>query len=258
MRTKRSGAARGALGLCLLVAGAVGLPRVSAGDTSAAVEAPRKPAVVRNGAVRTFAYPPKDTSLPRPAVVYLHGRCGAATNGCPYFEPGVSGFGWLVCPPAPSRCEGGGASWSGSTSQKQAVVDSAVSAVAASYPGLVDTVAPTVLIGFSQGAYIAVDMVRERPGKYMGVLLIGAEIVTSAEILSTAGVKRVVLAAGAYDGARPAMETEAKKLASQGFSAHFVSLGTVGHTYVADREGVLRSSLEWLEGSGPPPEDESP
>lgn len=258
MRTKRSCAARGALGVCLFLAGALGLPRASSGDTGAAPEAPQKPSVVRNGAVKTFAYPPRDTSAPRPAVVYLHGRCGAATNGCPHFEPGVAGFGWLVCPPATQRCADGGVSWSGSTSQKQAIVDAAIGAVAASFPGSVDVAAPSVVIGFSQGAYVAVDIVRERPGKYMGMLLIGAEITTTAEALSAAGVKRVVLAAGVYDGARPAMEAEARKLTADGFAARFVSLGTVGHTYVPDREGVLQSSLEWLEGTAAAPEDESP
>ena len=133
-------------------------------------------------------------------MVYLHGRCGDATNGCPHFEPGVAGFGWLVCPPATQRCADGGVSWSGSTAQKRAVVDAAIGAVAASFPGLVDVAAPSVVIGFSQGAYVAVDMVRERPGRYMGMLLIGAEITATAEALSAAGVKRVVLAAGVYDG----------------------------------------------------------
>ncbi len=257
MRTTLFSALRGAVGLCLVLV--FSAPRSSKGDTGpesgpVPEAAQRPPLKVRSGAATTYAYAPRDRSAPRPAVVYLHGRCGAAVNGCPHFASGVENFGWLVCPPATERCEGGGLSWSGPTSRTQTEVDRAVSAVEASFPGSVDVAAPTVLIGFSQGAYIAVEMAKARPGKYTGMFLIGAEIGADAATLNAAGVKRVVLAAGAYDGARPAMEAEAKKLSAHGFSAAFVNLGTVGHTYVADREGVLFASLQWLLGTGAAPQ----
>jgi predicted esterase len=202
----------------------------------------------------TFAYRPKGASpeRPRPAVVYLNGRCGVTTNGCPHFREGAEPFGWLVCPPANVACPGGGASWGGAPSERRALVEGAVADVARAYPGEVDASARTVLVGFSQGAWIALDLARQTPSRYAGLLLIGADVEPRPEDLRAAGVARVALAAGAYDGAAAPMAKKARALAAAGVDARFVSLGTVGHTYVADAEHAraLTEALTWLEGTG--------
>ncbi len=195
----------------------------------------------------TFAYRPRDASKPRPAAVYLNGRCGVTTNGCPHFREGVTPFGWLVCPPANAKCPGGGASWGGSPTDRRTLVEAAISDVARAYPAEVDARAPSVLIGFSQGAWIALDLARQKPGAYPGLLLIGADVSPRPADLRAAGVSRIVLAAGRNDMAARPMAQQAIALAAAGVEARFVDLGAVGHTYVAEHEGAVTEALSWLE-----------
>src|SRR5205814_9579966 len=116
----------------------------------------------------------------RPAVVYLHGMCGEPQNGCPWFAEGASSFGWLVCPRANATCgtpgvgSPTGPSWSGSPAERRATVDAALAAAAREHPNEIDLGARTVLVGFSQGAYLALDLALATPAKYKGLLLIGA------------------------------------------------------------------------------------
>ena len=214
-----------------------------------------EPLVIRHESRAVFAYPPAATattaaSARRPAVVYLNGLCGVTTNGCPHFHEGVAPFGWLVCPPANAKCPGGGASWSGPPSARRAVIDAAVSDVAQAFPELVDASAPTVLVGFSQGAYTALDVARVTPSKYTGLLLIGADVEPTPESLRAAGVTRIALAAGAGDMAAAPMRMTATALAAAGVDARYFSLGKVGHTYVADTDHThaLTEALAWVEG----------
>ena len=117
------------LAVCLGVSAICVVSRASAGLANE-VGAGDEPLVLRGDGATTFAYKPLDVSSPRPAVVYLNGRCGVTTNGCPHFRAGVEPFGWLVCPPANVRCPGGGASWGGAPSERRALVDAAVADVA--------------------------------------------------------------------------------------------------------------------------------
>jgi predicted esterase len=235
-----------AVAALVCVAAMTVLVRAHAGKTESGAKTDAR--VVTGEGATAIAYAPLDTSAPKPAVVYLHGVCGRAANGCPYFRPGSEPFGWLVCPQANAPCPGGGASWGGSTDARGAVVDAAVDAVARAHPGAVDAGAPSVLVGFSQGAWTAVELLRKKRGNYTGVLLIGAPVAPAPDELRAAGVTRVVLAAGRYDAAFGPMLERARRLADAGFAARFVSLGHVGHTYAAEDPSVLTESLAWLEG----------
>lgn len=222
------------------------------GESPDGVRAPERverPETVRRGPTTTFAYAPANVSAPRPAVVYLHGRCGVSTNGCSHFRPGVDPFGWLVCPVGNDPCAGGGASWTGATADKKKVVDDALSALASAHPDRVDLRAPTVLAGFSQGAWTALELVRATPARYRGVLLIGADVEPDVASLRASGVRRLVLMAGSRDGAASAMLATARRIAATSGApeTRFVSLGAVGHTYVGENEAPLREALEWLE-----------
>ena len=228
--------------------GAAGRARAAADDVGYEPKAPPStPIAWTRGEVRGLALKPADGAPARPPIVLLHGRCGHVQNACSEFRGAAHPFGWLVCPSANARCAGGGASWAGDAREKQAMVDAAIAAVADRAKGEVDASAPGLLIGFSQGAYVGLDIALRNPKKYRALLLIGAEVAPTAASLRAAGVRRVVLAAGVYDGARPAMDEAAKRLAGEGYPARFVSLGAVGHTYVPDKAGVLDEAVGWLE-----------
>jgi len=256
MDGKPSGARRARRGMALVCLALAGAAASGGGADAAAAEAsdgyepkapPSMPLAWTRGDVRGLALRPNDAPAARPPIVLLHGRCGHVQNACSEFRDAAHPFGWLVCPSANARCPGGGASWSGDTREKQAMVDAAIAEVADRAKGEIDPAAPGLLIGFSQGAYVGLDLALHHPGKYRALLLIGAEVAPPAAALRAAGIRRVVLAAGAYDAARPAMDESATKLARDGYPARFVSLGAVGHTYVPEKASVLDEAVAWLE-----------
>lgn len=192
---------------------------------------------------RVLAYPPRDPSRSL-TVVYLHGVHGRAENGCPWLRAGASELGWLVCPEA-NVPEAPGFSWAGSASDKRAIVARAERAAQAqgAAPG-----APSVLVGFSQGAYVAVELLQASLGRYRGVVLLAAEVEPRAADLAQAGVTRVALGAGDLDPSSRVLARAAERLRAEGIEARYVSLGRVGHTYVAEEPAVLSRAIAWAGG----------
>jgi pimeloyl-ACP methyl ester carboxylesterase len=228
--------------LVLLVAS-----RARAGNGAHATIAAPESRVVQlvAGALPVFAAPPPDRANARATFVYLHGVCGLTQNGCGHFEGAP---GWLVCPQANTVCSNGGSAWGGSVEEKIAVVDAALAASRAQWPESRN--APVVLIGFSQGSYVAMDIARAQPGRFAGMLLLGADTGHAVDRLRAAHVPRVALVCGAYDMMFPIMRDTPRALAQSksGVAAIFGSLGHVGHTYVAEdgTDDVLSQMLSWI------------
>jgi pimeloyl-ACP methyl ester carboxylesterase len=188
-----------------------------------------------------LAYAPRKNVQNATTVVYLHGIHGLAKNGCPWLRDGATEVGWLVCPDANVHLSNDTFSWGGSTSDKRAVVARAESAV--------HTNGPSVLVGFSQGAFVAVELIEARQGSYRGLVLLSATVDPRARDLAAAGVKRVVLGAGELDGSYAAMKSTADRLSREGVEVRFVSLGKVGHTYVAEDGAPLTAGIAWASTS---------
>lgn len=192
-----------------------------------------------------LTYPPKPSVEAPVTVIYLHGIQGRPEHGCQWFEADVTEIGWLVCPAANQKHPNGTFSWSGSASQKRETVARAEAAPA--FDGT-DAHEHKVIVGFSQGAYVALDLVRARLGRYRGLVLIGAEAnVTRAE-LEAAGVSRLVLAAGRYDATFAPLERAATRLRKEGMAVRFIDLGTIGHSYVAKDRQALHDAIGWASG----------
>ena len=193
-----------------------------------------------------LAYPPSASAASDPlTVVYLHGVHGRAENGCPWFRGGASELGWLVCPEGVAHEASGAASWGGDVFAQGAVVTHALRAArergASSEPG--------VAVGFSQGGYVALDLVKTRQARFRGLVLIAApEAHPSARKLRDAGVERVALAAGSEDAAYAPLVEDAKRLQREGMDARFFDLGRVGHTYAAEETETLREAIAWAGG----------
>ncbi len=205
---------------------------------------------VSNGPVTGYVIRPQDLSAPRPVTVYLHGVCGNPANGCPRFRDGVWERSWLLCPSAPGRCESGGASWDGTDASGALTVRRITRAAEMLAPGSVDREVPGVLIGFSQGSYVARGLLRREPGRWRAVAFVAGFIQVTRAELEAAGVRRAVFAAGRRDLTRRTLEETARRLAEEGFPARFVDLGAVGHTYVPSRDVPgWRDALAWLEGA---------
>jgi predicted esterase len=204
------------------------------------------PSKLRSAGHDLLAYPPSPSAAAHPTtVIYLHGVHGRAENGCPWFHGGASELGWLVCPEAASREPNGTASWGGDVVEQGIVVARALRAAeeqgASSEPG--------VAVGFSQGAYVALDLVKTHQARFRGLLLIAApEAHPSAQKLREAGVLRVALAAGRQDAAYAPLTLDAQRLQREGIEARFYDLGNVGHTYATEETSTLREAIAWAGG----------
>ena len=185
-------------------------------------------------------------AAPEPApIVLLHGICGEPRNSCAVL--GEIARGDVVCARADMACPAGGSMWSGggaAIARIEAAVEDA-----ARVSGRFDPSGPRVMVGFSQGAYVAMRAMRTQPGRYPAALLIGAFVKPTRRELESLGLKRLALVAGDYDGAAPTMRASAAQLAAEGFDARYFSLGKVPHTYVGDDPQKLRDALTWTEAA---------
>ena len=193
-----------------------------------------------------LAYPPADRSAPRPVTVMLHGMCSEPERACRHFASTITRDGWLLCPRAKQRCDGGGSTWPARGFDRQ--IEAGIERVRASHPGELDDEHGRTLIGFSLGAFRALDMAHAGDGRYPRVILIGAKIYPDAQRLRAAGVERLLLAAGDWDMMRGHMEDRSRALIRRGFTAAFQSYGAVGHAFPTNFAELLQRSLAWTRG----------
>lgn len=200
------------------------------------------PLALRDAQGTILAFPPRPTTTRPLTVVYLHGIHGRAENGCPWLRDGASEIGWLVCPSANAPLANGTFSWGGTVAEQRAVVARAERAAQAEGA---DAEGANVLVGFSQGAFVALDLVRARLGRYRGLVLIGADVEPARASLDQAGVGRIVLAAGALDASFGPLQRAAARLRREGMDVRFVDLGRIGHTYQTTDKEAFRDAIAW-------------
>jgi predicted esterase len=201
------------------------------------------PATAETPAV--VVYPPSgDASTPRPVTVMLHGMCDVPENECPWFANVVTRDSWLVCPRGPTRCPSGGATWSPAHGAE--LIDAAIRRVELEYPGAVAARGHDTLIGFSLGAFVAMDVVNRAPTRWSRVVLLGAKIVPDPRALSR-GSTRLILGAGEFDLSFSHMTLASRRLRKVGIDATFRSLGRVGHRFADDMDAWLSDALQETE-----------
>jgi predicted esterase len=181
---------------------------------------------------------------PHRVTVVLHGMCGEPRNTCSHFAPQVTENEHLVCPRASQRCDGGGASWPQLGFEPP--IERALSRAEAALADRVDGSQGRTLIGYSLGAYRALELAQHGGGKYPRVMLLGARINSSPKLLHEAGVERLLLSAGAFDMTYVHMQREASRLSRRGVSARFLDLGRVGHAFTPAFASYLPEALGWL------------
>jgi predicted esterase len=187
---------------------------------------------------------PARVSGPRPITVVLHGMCGEPIRTCSHFAEQVTESANLVCPRASQRCAGGGASWPQAGFAQ--AVEAAVERAKAALPEPADDDHGRTLIGYSLGAYRALDIAQSTPGKYPRVMLIGAKVLLNQKLLAENGVLRVLLSAGGWDMMHDPMQHETERALRSGIRARFLDLGPVGHIFTPSFSNYLPGALAWL------------
>jgi LysM repeat protein/predicted esterase len=192
----------------------------------------------------------------RPIVVYLHGRGGDAEADCKRWSRIARRFGWLLCPSGPLP-HNSGRSWNNNWVSGQNAVMGAVQALRNLYGRRVQLYGNT-LVGFSEGAYVAMNVGVRQPRTFNRWLILGADVSywggAGLEALKDAKskVRRVVLITGGRDQVVDDTRTVAGWLEDRGVPIHIQTPGDLAHEVAIDRMPEMYvSALNWLDNAGP-------
>lgn len=180
-------------------------------------------------------------------IANLHGVCNPPGYACGYWVNAASRVGFLVCPEGNSRCGGasGPPTWTEPVAKVDADLEKAIAIVDASHPGEVSREG-SVLTGFSLGAYSAVQIARNHPGRWPYLVLNEADVPLDVAQLRAAGVKAVALIAGERGSQLAGERRTAERLSKQGFPARLWIMKGAGHHYSADIDTIMAEAVAFV------------
>jgi len=188
----------------------------------------------------------------RPILVYLHARGGHPERDCQRWAPVARRLGWLVCPTGPAAY-GDGRAWDNNWPSAHTATMGAIQVLRKKYGRRVQLYGNT-LIGFSEGAYAAMNVGVREPHVFNRWLILAATDHywggPGIEALQTAKerVRRVFLITGEHDGVIDGTHQVEEWLARAGVDTRVVTPGDMGHELALDRKPELyRQALAWLD-----------
>jgi predicted esterase len=119
-----------------------------------------------------YYYKPRVRGL-RPVLMYLHGRGGNPAEDCRKWARVGTQFGWVVCPQGPEDRGDGTRAWNNSVEAGQQIMDATLHALREKYQRKVQ-LRGNVLIGFSEGAFIAMQVGLHDPVTWSRWLILAA------------------------------------------------------------------------------------
>lgn len=197
-----------------------------------------------------LAIGPAEEASPEPPIVFLHGQWGSPAEQCLVFERAATEFGFLVCPRGNAPLADG-YMWTGTYVDAQRQIRAALAAAEALVPGKMDRAGDGTLIGYSNGAYFAVEVACAERGRWSSLILLSMKLKLDPARLRGAGLRRILLAAGEQDGAREWMQQAAEQLRTAGLEARFMSLGPGGHPFPPDMAERMIEAIRWARGRAP-------
>ncbi|HKO52712.1 MAG TPA: LysM peptidoglycan-binding domain-containing protein [Polyangiaceae bacterium] len=188
----------------------------------------------------------------RPILVYLHARGGHPERDCRRWAPVARRLGWLVCPTGPAAY-GDGRAWDNNWPSAHTATMSAIQVLRKKYGRRVQLYGNT-LIGFSEGAYAAMNVGVREPHVFNRWLILAATDQywggPGMEALQTAKerVRRVFLITGEHDGVIDGTHQVEAWLSRAGVDTRVVTPGDMGHELALDRKPELyQQALAWLD-----------
>jgi predicted esterase len=202
------------------------------------------------GSPDAFYFKPRAKG-PRPILMYLHGRGGNPAEDCRKWAKVGSQFGWVVCPAGPGDNGSGGRTWS-DAGAAQKVIDGTVQALREKYKGRVQR-RGNVLIGFSEGAFVAMQVGLKDQKTWTKWLILGASEqywgtdVTEALDTEKRKVRRVYLLTGENDGVAQNTVKVGDQLKKNKVPVKVRLVPGMGHEVPGDRMvSTYRRPLAWL------------
>jgi LysM repeat protein/predicted esterase len=228
----------------------------------AAIDPPSAPAPVSRGGAQeltiagstVYYFEPAGTGRMalRPVLLFLHGRGGDAASDCRRWAPIARAMGWLVCPSGPVPY-GGGSSWGNNWAAAQDIVMAALRELRTRYGRRVQLYGNT-LIGFSEGAHIAMNVGVRNPRTFNRWLILGASDAywggQGLEALQSGrgALKRVYLITGEQDEVVERTRTVAEWLEEARVATRITTPEDLAHELALEtKAGLYRTALIWLD-----------
>jgi predicted esterase len=229
---------------------AIGLvPRRASAKSVEAVGAPQHLEVP--GHEDAFYYRARGKGL-KPVIIYLHGRGGNPEEDCRKWARVGTQFGWVLCPQGPEDRGGGARSWANNPSAGKDIIDASLQALRAKYHHRVQ-LRGNVLIGFSEGAFIAMQVGLHDPKTWSRWLILAANDQywwgDAPQLLHDARKKihRVYLLTGANDEVAENTERVGEMVKAEKIPVRVKIEPGMGHEVTADRMVTnYRRPLLWL------------
>jgi predicted esterase len=192
------------------------------------------------------------TKARRPIMLYLHGRGGNALEDCRKWARVARQFGWVVCPQGPASTDSGGRTWNNDAESAKRIIDATVVALQEKYPGRVRS-RGDVLIGFSEGAFIAQQVGARDPLHWNRWLILAANdhywLGDSPQLLeqNRDKIRRVYLFTGEDDQVAENTKRAGEILKGAHIRVKVKIVPGLGHEVPADRMITnYRRPLRWL------------
>ena len=197
-----------------------------------------------------YVRPP--TKARRPIILYLHGRGGNPLEDCRKWARAARPFGWVVCPQGPGRTESGGRTWNNDVETAKRIIHATVAALQEKYPGRVRS-RGDILVGFSEGAFIAQQVGASDPKHWNRWLILAANdrywMGSSPQLLeqNRAKIHRVYLLTGEDDQVAENTKRAGEMLKGAHIRVRVKIEPGLGHEVPADRMITnYRRPLRWL------------
>lgn len=206
-----------------------------------------------SGNASGYYYEPAAKSGQLPVFMVLHGRGANAAAFCDAWAPVVRPMGWLVCPTGHAS-HGSGSSWANDWVSGRKAMRNALTALRHKYGRRVQLYGNT-LIGFSEGAFVAMNVGVREPRTYNRWLILGASasywgaLGNSLLAKSRATVRRVGLITGQLDIVHPGTLQTQSLLKKQGISVRLWDPEQMGHVVdLQQSRQMYEHALRWLNG----------
>jgi predicted esterase len=213
--------------------------------------APEPHVLTLPGLGEAYYYEPRSTS-PRPVLMYLHGRGGSPADDCRKWARVARRYGWVVCPQGPSETEGGGRTWANDVEAAKRIVDATIAALRETYAHRVRT-RGNILIGFSEGAFIAQQIGLRDPARWNRWLILAANdaywVGDGPQLLeqNRDKIRRVYLLTGENDEVAENTKRAGEMLKTARIPVKVRIAPGLGHEIPADRMITnYRRPLRWL------------
>lgn len=207
------------------------------------------------GALPAYYYEPTGPGRKtlRPVLMYLHGRGAIPGAYCARWARVVRDFGWLVCPVGPEDRGGGKRGWGNNWATGRRIVTATLAALRKKYGRRVQLYGNT-LMGFSEGAYVAMNVGLREPRAFNRWLILGADTdYWGPHALQTlrahrGRIRRVYLITGRRDIVYHETQGVKNWLRQAGVPVRITTPTDMGHTVALEsKPSLYQNALRWLE-----------